>query len=466
MSELIQPPHSTESEQAVIGGLMLRPEALTQVADWLDDRDFYRRDHQLIFRAIVELSSRGQPVDAVTMGEWFDAQGIAELVGGSRYVMELANSTPSAANIAAYAEIVREKSRLRQAMDVGATLLGAAAKPRAEASLVVSEAAQALSKLATENRLGGLQTTRGPLKEWFADLARRYEANERMTGLTTPWSKLNELMGGWQPGELIVVAARPNMGKSVLGFNAAVDNASRGNRTALFSIEMRRSAVIGRAVASIGYIPHRVLKVASEMEDSHWARVSAATSTLMSAPLLIDDQAGVTETQIIARAKREHLRAPLTMVVIDHLHHIKRAGRDPVNELGEMARAFAQLAKDLGVPVILLAQLNRANVGRTDRRPTMADLRASGAIEEVADVILLLHREDYYDRDTHLQGVIELIVGKGRDMPAGETIHLLNRFDEMRIEDWNGPLPSPPSKAPSGGRKRGFGNAHADKVAE
>jgi replicative DNA helicase len=281
---------------------------------------------------------------------------------------------------------------------------------------------------------------------WFAEMQRRYEEKCDISGLLTPWKALNELTSGLQPGDLILIAGRPSMGKSILGEQLSTFNALRGNRTDVYSLEMRAQQWIQRGVCSLSGTAHRHMQRPSLITDPEWATIMGAMERISAAPLYIDDQPQLTAQQIIARAERQHMRQPSTLIVVDHLHEIKRPGRDPVNELADAAGALRALGKKLHVPVVLLAQLNRAAANRTDHRPTMSDLRASGAVEEKADIILLLHREDYYDRSTHLKGVVEVIVEKGRDLPRGETIHLQNRFDIMRADDWEGPLPTPKSE--------------------
>lgn len=454
------PPHSLDSECAVLGGLMNKPTALAEISDWLSESDFYRKDHRLIYRAIVELASKGKPQDAVTLGDWFEAQGLGELVGGMGYVMKLANTTGSAANIAAYAEIVREKARLRELIDAGAAVASEAWAPRADASLIAAHASQRIGALVGDPRAGGLHALKGTVGTWFAALNDRFQRKEALTGIETPWAKLNELTLGLQPGDLTIVAARTSMGKSVLAFQLAAHNGLAGRHTAVFSLEMRADQFLQRAVAAFGEIPHEHLRSPVKMAEQDWPKVTAMTIKLGAAPLVIDDQPGLTAQQIVARLKRQHMRSPVTLAIVDHLHEIKRPGRDPVNEFGDAVRTLRSAGKELGIPIVLLAQLNRSNVSRADHRPTTADLRASGSIEEIADVILLIHREDAYDRNTHMKGVVELILGKGRDFPVGEVVYLKNMYSHMRLDDWEGPLPTKPA---AGAGKATAKSAHPDE---
>lgn len=462
-------PISRDAEQAVLGGIMLSPQAFTLVDDLLEDRDFADKSHQLLYRAIGDLARAGKPFDAVTMGEWLEGHSISELAGGTAYILQLANSTPSAANIAAYAEIVAEKSRLREVIDVGALMQRSACERGASAGLVVAEAIVKLNAMRQTSLAGGLTATKPIIDDWFADLHKRFESKTRVNGIATPWAELDDYTHGFQPGDLIIVAGRPNMGKSIFGLNTGVYASQRFGHVAVFSLEMSKASCIRRSVAALGNVPHEWLMAPTSDHceaETFWGRVTAATTHLRAAKLQIDDTGALTVGQICARARRAHLRTPLSMVVVDHLQIVKTAGKDRNKEIGEITAALKALGKDLGCPVIALSQLNRGVHGRDDKRPVMADLRESGAIEQDADVILFLHREDYYDRGTHLLNVVEVEIGKGRDIKTGTRVYLENRYDCMRLDPWIGPLPEPPKREPkastSGVRSKRTGNPGAD----
>lgn len=445
VAKLRVPPQSVEAEQAVLGGLLLPNAggaAWLQVSDWLTADHFYRHDHQLIFQAISELAAKEQPFDAVTVAEWFDSMGQAELVAGGGYLVELASTTPSAANIVAYAEIVRDKAVLRQIIEVGTDLVSSGFQPDGRDVPELLQGAQhRLTSLAPTPRTGPISAKVG-LRALFDDLQHRYEA-KMLPGLPTPWRDINDLTHGLQDGEVVVIAARSNMGKSVIGFQLSAFNALRGNRTVRFSLEMTADQALRRDVAALGEIPHSWL-LEPQGEDERWSRVTEAIRELRDAPLLIDESPRLTAPQIAARALREHLRAPVRMVLVDHLHEVKVPGKQgEVIERADALRDLKALAKNLGCPVVVLAQLNRGSAGNDraeSRRPRLTDLRGSGGIEEVADVVLFLHRPDYYNPND-MSGVIEVTVGKGRDIPTGRTIYLRNRFDVMRADDWEGSLP-------------------------
>lgn len=441
-------PHSIDAEQAVLGGLMLNERALAKIADWLVEEDFYRKDHRLIFRAITDMSVKNQPVDTVTMAEWFESNGLADLIGGSNYILQLGNMTPSAANIVAYAEIVRERSRLRSLIDAGTTIASEAYAQGADAALIAATGAQALSKLQTSRLRGGLRAAKELLRSWYADLHRRYEVGDKVTGLRTPWNGLDLATHGLQNADLIILAGRPNMGKSVAGFQIAATAARAGIRSAVFSLESAEASVIRRCVSALASVPHDWLMAPSSDEDGeqYWPKISAAMLELSEAPLVIDDSPGLDVHQIRARALRAHLQAPLGLVVVDHLHIVRRKGENEIRELGEISRTLKSLAKELNCPVLALAQLNRKLTDRVDKHPTMTDLRASGEVEQDADLILFLHREDYYDAKHYLKGVVEIEIGKGRDIRTGQRVHLANAFEFMRLDNWEGPLPQEPAK--------------------
>lgn len=465
--KLYQPPHAQEAEQSVLGGLMLRPEKIHDLADWLKEEHFYRRDHALIYRAIAELVRIGQTPDAVTLGEWFEAQGIADLVGGSRYILQVANNTPGASNIVAYGEIVAEKAKLRALIDFGVELAQVAKGKGADSVSLVSEASVKLASMQSDGRFSGPQGASFSVGEWFSDFQHRAESEQALVGLPTPWKDVNDATLGLAGGDFIVIGGRSNVGKSVSGFQLAGFTALRGNRSLIFSLETSRKRIIQRQVACIGGVPFKALMNPQLLEDQHWPRITNATALLKQSALLIDEQAGLSVGQIVARAKREHLRAPLSMILVDHLQIVRRAKKgSTADEIGEVTQGLKQLAKDLDVPVVALSQLNRESTKRADRRPTVADLKGSGDIEQDADLVMLLHREDAYpDPHPSLVGLVECIIAKGRDVETGKTVPLLNRYDEMRMEDWVGPVPNLRPVLVEGGTPTKFRNKYAARAA-
>jgi replicative DNA helicase len=441
------PPQSIEAEQSVLGGIMIDHDAFVRVSEMLDETSFYRRDHRVIFRAMGELrdAKPPKPLDAVTLGEWCESNGLAEEIGGSGYLIELASTTPSAANVSAYAEIVAEKAKLRQGIELGTSLVNECFMARGRTSADILGEFQLLLAAVQPIRSTGLTLAHDTMKSWFERFAQRYDEGNHITGLPTPWHDLNQATNGLQDADLIIGAGRPAMGKSIIGGQIAAFTALRGEPVALFSLEMSTTSLHNRNVACLADVPHKFLRAPSERDDRDYLpKMSAAIRQLSKAPLYIDDTPGLTGPQICARAERLHLVKPLRLVVIDHLHIVSIKGRDPNTEIGQNTRLFKGLAKRLNCPVLVLAQLNRKLEDRTDKRPTMADLRASGDIEQDADVVLFFHRPDYYRKKgaekTH---ELEVIIGKGRDIEVGEPVVLREAYEYMRAEDWRGERPLP-----------------------
>jgi replicative DNA helicase len=441
------PPHSIEAEQAVLGGLMLAPEAWDRIADKITDRDFYRRDHQLIFRAIGELSEKSMPCDAVTLGEWFEAQGIAQLVGGARYVMELANATPSAANIAAYAEIVREKAVMRALIDAGNEIAGDGFRPEGRNAQELIEAAeQRVFRIAEGSARGrqGFTTMREAVKDAFRLLQERYENRQAVTGVPTGFIDFDHKTAGLQPGDLIIVAARPSMGKTALALNMAEYAAIKtGKAVIVFSMEMSASQLALRLISSLGRIDQQRLRT-GDLADEEWPRVTHAITMLSDAKIFIDDSPALSPMELRARARRLRREHELGLVVIDYLQLMAVPGskENRATEISEISRSLKALAKELQVPVVALSQLNRSLEQRTDKRPVMADLRESGAIEQDADVIVFIYRDEYYDPESAEKGTAEIIIGKQRNGPTG-TLKLTflgqyTRFDNFSDQSSEG----------------------------
>ncbi len=443
-------PQSVEAEQAVLGGIMLAEDSMAKLGGILTSKDFYRRDHQLIYLAIEELTSHSppSPIDPVTMGEWFEANGLMDQVNPG-YLIQLSSTTPSAANIMAYAEIVVEYSRLRQMIEIGTGMVNEAFTPKGAGAFDIAAKYQTLLAMVMPSKLNtGPLIIKASMKEWWNRLVARYEAGNRMTGLPTPWQGVNSVTRGLQDSELYILAGRPSMGKSVAAGQLTSFTSLRGDNTLLFSIESSTDSIHNRNVACLADVPYDYMKAPTpedDPDDLYFGKISVALKQLRDAPLYIDESPGLTIDQLCARARRQHMKTPLRLVVVDHIHTMKIPGKDPVREYGEIARQLKALAKELKCPVVAVAQLNRALASRTDKRPVMSDLRASGEIEQEADVIIFVHREDYYDtpdKKTHLQKVVEFIFAKGRDIESGKKVNLKNRYDQMRTEDWSGEFPT------------------------
>jgi len=427
VDQLRVPPQSVEAEQAVLGGLMLAPDAYDRVADQLNDQDFYRRDHQLIFRAIRELAEKGKPFDAVTLGEWFESMGQSELVAGGAYLIELASTTPSAANIVAYAEIVRDKAVLRQLIEVGTTIVNDGFQPDGrESGEILASAEQQVFAIAEAGAKGKTDFTamNKALSEAFDVLQTRYAAGGSVTGLPTGYTEFDEMTAGLQPTDLLILAARPAMGKTTFALNIAEHAAIRTKKAvAVFSMEMSASQLALRLISSNGRVNAQRLR-SGQLEDEDWSRVTSAIRMLKEAKIFIDDTPGLSPEALRAKARRLKREHDLGLVVIDYLQLMSVPGNNEnrATEISEISRGLKHLAKELNVPVIALSQLNRSLETRADKRPVMADLRESGAIEQDADVIVFIYRDDYYNKENSPdKGLAEIIIGKQRNGPTGSV---------------------------------------------
>lgn len=403
--------------------------------DWLPAEAFGEAREASLYRLIRDMHSNGDPVDVITVAErspegWQDYE-----------VLQLAGDTPSASNVVAYAEILLQAWKRRSVARVASALVS---DMRGDADLDAASmaAVSKINEITASVQRSGPMSAKSALKGWFADFQRRAQSGETMTGLPTPWTEINALTYGLDAGRLYVIAGRPGAGKSVLGENLWSCTAMSGKRALMFSLEMPASEMLQRSIASRGGVSWDYLRNPSKNhDDSDAARMSSTVAELAKSQMLIDETPAITIQQLSARAEREQLRAPLSLIVVDHMHIIGRPRKNDVSELGEISAGLKSLSKRLSVPVVALAQLNRGNTQRTDKRPTMADLRGSGEIEQDADVILLAHREDYYHIDDHnyeKDHCIELIVGKGRNMPSGGVVRLLERFSHMQALDWDG----------------------------
>lgn len=437
------PPHSTEAEQAVLGGLMLASNAWEQIADRIIEEDFYRFDHRLIFRAAASLNERNQPVDVVTLSEWLEAQNLAADSGGAAYLIDLANNTPSAANIAAYAQIVREKSVLRQLIDIGTDIAGNGFNPEGRDSRELLEwAEQQVFRIAEQggrNRAGFLKI-QDILKDAFRGLEERRLSEGGITGTSTGFKDLDEMTSGLQKSDLVIVAGRPSMGKTSFAMNIAEFVALKTKRAvAVFSMEMAAVQLLNRMLCSLGKINQQRFRN-GDLEAEEWFRLTSTAALLNDSKVFIDETPALSPAEVRARCRRLKREHDLSLIVVDYLQLMQVPGtkENRTNEISEISRGLKALAKELHVPVIALSQLNRKLEERTDKRPVMADLRESGAIEQDADLILFIYRDEVYNKDSSHKGKAEIIIAKQRNGPIGKVDLAFNgmytRFDNFTPE--------------------------------
>lgn len=420
------PPHSIEAEQAVLGGLLLDVSAWDQVADAITEADFYRPDHRLIFEAIGALAGAGKPCDVVTVSEQLERTAKLEAVGGLAYVSSLARDTPTAANVRAYADIVRERSLLRQLIQAGTEIASAVFNNEGEtARELVDRAEQKVFEIAEMGFRGrqGAVSVRNLLPQVIDQIDEWHSNPNSLRGLPTGFTDFDKITGGLRPGDLVVVAGRPSMGKSTLAVNmaeyAAVHAAKRAS-VAIFSLEMPSEQLVTRLLSSIGGVPLGSLR-SGNISDEDWVRITSATSQLSESKVFIDETPALTPTELRARARRVKREHGLDLVVVDYLQLMQVPGtkENRATEIAEISRGLKVLAKELSVPVIALSQLNRAVEQRENKKPVMSDLRESGAIEQDADMILLIYREEVYDKNTTKKGVAEIDLVKHRNGEIG-----------------------------------------------
>jgi len=418
------PPHSVEAEQSLLGGLMLDQRAWDQIADVIVADDLYRADHRLIFAAVATLVERSQPPDAVTVGEHLQRSGQLEAAGGMDYLARLTQDTPSAANIRAYAGIVRDHALLRRLIEIGGDIAASAhAAEGLTASELVDRAEQRVFEIAERGSRGsGFQSLKQILPKTIDRLDFLSHSTSEITGVSTGFVEMDKMTAGLQRGELIIIAGRPSMGKSTLAVNIA-EHAALGQKTpaAIFSMEMSAEQLSFRMLSSIGRIPQTRLRN-GKLHDEDWPRVDSAVSMMSEAPIFIDDSGALTPTEVRARSRRLKREHGLGLIVVDYLQLMQVSGtvENRATEISEISRSLKALAKELDLPVIALSQLNRSVEQRTDKRPVMSDLRESGAIEQDADLIMFIYREEVYERDTPRKGIADIIIAKQRNGPVGD----------------------------------------------
>ena len=418
---------------------MLDSSGWDRVADRIREEDFYRRNHQLIFRAIAALVDANDPCDVVTVAEWLDAQGDAKVEGGLGYVGELAESTPSAANVAAYAEIVRERAVLREMIAASSAIAERAYRTEGRsASELVEEAEQLVYAIGDRRRAGG-----GPaaIRDVLVGVMERidelHQVEGHVTGVTTGFIDLDRYTAGLQRGDLVVIAGRPSMGKTALALNLVESAAIRAKlAVVVFSMEMSSEQLTMRFMSSLGGIDAHKIRT-GKLDDPDWPRLTSAMTMLNESKIFLDDSADLTPTELRARCRRLKREHDVGLVVIDYLQlmHVPGTSENRATEISEISRSLKALARELEVPVIALSQLNRSLETRSNRRPLLSDLRESGAIEQDADVILFIYRDEVYNEESPDRGKAEIIVGKQRNGPTG-TAHLAFRGHIARFDNF------------------------------
>jgi replicative DNA helicase len=419
------PPHSIDAEQSVLGGLMLDSRAFDQVADRIREADFYRNEHRILFRTIARLIEQSKPIDVLTVAEGLRELHELDQVGGEVYLFELANNTPSAANIAAYADIVRERSVLRQLIAAANDIAGNAFNAQGRSITELLDSAERSVFSISEQGSRG----EGPvnIKEYLAKTMDRidtlFHSANPITGMPTGYHDFDDMTSGLQPSDLVIIAGRPSMGKTMLAINIAEHVAIKScSPVLIFSMEMPGEAIVMRLLSSLCRIDQLRIRT-GKLADEDWPRISSTVSMLSEAPLYIDDTPGLSPAEMRARSRRlakEH--GQLGLIVVDYLQLMQVPGNNEnrTAEISEISRSLKGLAKELKVPVIALSQLNRGLEQRADKRPVMSDLRESGAIEQDADLIVFIYRDEVYNENSPDKGTAEIIIAKQRNGPIGK----------------------------------------------
>ena len=419
-----QLPHSIEAEQAVLGGLMLSNSGFDAVASLISDKDFFASDHQLIFQTMGQLNAEQKPLDIITLSEALQNNRQLDQIGGSSYLVELSNNTPSSANINAYAQIVLERSIIRQLITAASDIVKKGYNPLGwDSNKLLAEAEKRLvAIIESRPNQGGFLSVNELLKEVVERIDQLFNSDADITGLSTGFADLDEKTSGWQPSDLVIVAGRPSMGKTSFAMNMAEHAVLHQEKPVLvFSMEMPASQLIMRMMSSLGKIDQTKLRAGNLSEDD-WPRLSSAASRLKDRPLFIDDTPGITPMELRNRVRqvtREH--GEPGMILVDYLQLMSGsvATENRTNEISQISRELKNIAREFNCPVIALSQLSRNLENRPNKRPINSDLRESGAIEQDADVVVFIYRDEVYNEESPDKGVAEIIIGKQRNGPIG-----------------------------------------------
>jgi replicative DNA helicase len=420
------PPQSTDAEEAVLGAMLLSPGAIAAVSEILEASDFYRESHGRIYRAALDLYAKGEPVDAITLVDELEERGELENVGGRARVHELAALVPATTNSAHYARIVREAATLRGLIRAGGEISRLGWEGVGETTELVDRAEQIVFDLSQQRVSGDFTHIEELLRESFERITALYESGSDITGVPSGYRDLDRLTSGFQPGNLVIVAARPSMGKSAFGLCVAANLAVRHSvPVAVFTLEMSKAEVTQRLMCSEAKVESQRLRT-GRLAPEDWPRLTAACDKLAKAPVFVDDTGSVTMMEIRSKARRLKSKHPeLGLVVVDYLQLMTSGttAENRVQEVSQISRNLKLLARDLDIPILAMSQLSRAVEQRHDKRPILSDLRESGSIEQDADLVAFLYRDDYYDEESDQQGIAEVILAKHRNGPT-DTVRL------------------------------------------
>lgn len=424
------PPHNEEAEVSVLGSILLEKDAIIKVADILTEDDFYSEAHRRIYGMMIELFEHHQPIDLVTLTNKLTEKQLLEGVGGAGYISTLVNSVPSAANIVHYAKIIADKALLRRLIESSNDIASMAYNEKDDTSRVLDEAEQKIFKVAEKHLKGKFIPIKSILEDSFERIDDLHKDKEKLRGVPTGFPELDNILAGLQPSDLIVIAARPSVGKTSLALNIAEHVAGgEGISVALFSLEMSKEQLVDRLLASEAKIDSWKLRTGN-LDDSDFPKIGKAMATLSEAPFFIDDSPLINVLEMRTKARRLQSEKGLGLIIVDYLQLMQgRNSENRVQEISEISRSLKGLARELNVPIIALSQLSRNLESRPDKRPMLSDLRESGSIEQDADVVLFIYRDDLYNPETEKKGIAEIIVRKHRNGPTG-SIELLFKQEQ------------------------------------
>lgn len=415
------PPQNVEAEQSVLGGILLENDALYKALELLSPEDFYKPSHQKIFQALISLSERGEPADLITLTQELKNRNALEEVGGSSTLATLINTVPTAANVHYYAKIIREKSILRRLISVSTEIITKGYQDNANLDEFLDSAEKSIFEVSNRRFKGGFTPVRDVVKTSFKVIEQLYERKEHITGVPSGFEELDRLTSGFQPSDLIIVAARPSMGKTSLVLNFVQYAAILAKiPVAFFSLEMSKEQLVMRMLTSLAKVDSSRLRI-GRLNDNDWPKLTKSAGQLSEAPVFIDDSPSLSVLEIRAKCRRLKIEHQLGLIVVDYLQLMRSPSysESREKEISEISRGLKALAKELSVPVIAISQLNRAVENRNDKRPQMADLRESGAIEQDADLIGFIYRDEVYNRESEWKGTAEFIISKQRSGPTG-----------------------------------------------
>ena len=429
------PPQNLEAEQSVLGGILIENQAINKVMEILTPDDFYRDGHRKIYAALIDLSERDEPADLITITNELRKKDQLDAIGGASYLASLIDSVPTAANIEYYARIVREKAVLRKLIETSTEIITQSYQDRGDVENFLDEAEKAIFEISERRVRPAFYSIREVVKDSLDTISRLYEKKELITGIPSGFKELDKMTAGFQPSDLVIVAGRPSMGKTAFCLNVAQYAAiERKTTIAIFSLEMSKEQLVLRMLCSQSQVEGTRLRTGF-LHESDWTKLTLAAGTLYEAPIFIDDTAALSVLELRAKARRLKADHRLGLLVIDYLQLMKGRARveSRQQEISEISRSLKALAKELNIPIIAVSQLSRKTEERTGNRPQLSDLRESGAIEQDADVILFLFREEIYNRQEENQGKAELIIGKQRNGPIGKVdLAFIDRFTTFK----------------------------------